>query len=49
MYVPGVLLPLVLGGVLDAMTFMVVAHVAMPVLMLAVLLRRRTEFGGQHH
>jgi flagellar biosynthetic protein FliP len=49
MYVPGVLLPLVLGGVLDMMTFMVVAHVAMPVLMLAVLLRRRAEFGGQHH
>jgi flagellar biosynthetic protein FliP len=49
MYVPAVLLPLVFAGVLDAMTFMVLAHVAMPLLMLAVLLRRRHEFGGQHH
>jgi hypothetical protein len=43
MYVPALLLPLVWSGVLGAMAFMVLAHVAMLVGMLAVLVRRRGE------
>jgi flagellar biosynthetic protein FliP len=43
MYVPALLLPLVWSGVLGAMAFMVLAHVAMLVGMLAVLVRRRAE------
>lgn len=46
MYLPGLLLPFVVSGTMTAMTFMVTSHVAMPVLMLVVLLRRRAEFGG---
>ncbi len=38
MYVPLLLLPLVVSGLMAAMTFMVVAHVAMGVAMLVVLL-----------
>ena len=47
MYVPALLLPLVWSGVLGAMAFMVLAHVAMLVGMLAVLVRRRAEL-AQH-
>jgi hypothetical protein len=46
MYVPALLLPLVWSGVLGAMAFMVLAHVAMLVGMLAVLVRRRAELAG---
>jgi hypothetical protein len=44
MYVPAVLLPLVWTGLMDAMTFMVAAHILMLVAMGAVLLRRRNEY-----
>lgn len=44
MYVPAVLLPLVWTGLVDSMTFMVVAHVVMFLAMGAVLLRRRNEY-----
>lgn len=47
MYVPLLLLPLVWGGVMGAMTFMVVSHVLMMVAMLAVVLRRADEIA--HH
>jgi flagellar biosynthetic protein FliP len=43
MYVPAALLPMVWGGVMRPMTFMVAAHVVMLMAMLAVLLRRRHE------
>lgn len=49
MYLPGLLLPFVVNGAMSPMTFMGTSHVAMPVLMLVVLLRRRAEFGGRHH
>jgi hypothetical protein len=45
MFVPVVLLPAVLSGAMAATTFMVTAHVLMPLAMLAVLLRRRRD----HH
>jgi hypothetical protein len=45
MFVPLVLLPAVWAGAMGAMTFMMVAHVVMPIAMLAVLLRRRGEYG----
>lgn len=38
MYLPLLLLPLVVAGLMGAMTFMVVAHVVMSVAMLVVLL-----------
>ena len=45
MFVPLVLLPVVWTDAMGAMTFMMVAHVVMPIAMLAVLLRRRGEYG----
>ena len=45
MFVPLVLVPLVWAGAMAAMTFMGVAHAVMLAAMLAVLLRRRDEFG----
>ncbi|MGI5200031.1 hypothetical protein ACQEU6_45950 [Spirillospora sp. CA-108201] len=45
MYAPAVLLPLVWTGVVGGMAFMTAAHVLMMVAMLAVLLRRRREYG----
>ena len=44
MFVPIVLLPLVRAGLMGAMTFMMTAHVVMPIAMLVVLLRRRHEY-----
>ncbi len=44
MFVPVVLLPLVRSGAMDAMTFMMTAHVVMPLAMLVLLLRRRDEY-----
>lgn len=44
MYLPAVLLPLVWGGLLGHMGFMVAAHVLMVLAMLAVLLRHRREY-----
>ncbi len=44
MFVPIVLLPLVRSGAMDAMTFMMTAHVVMPLAMLVLLLRRRDEY-----
>lgn len=44
MFVPVVLLPPVLSGALAPTTFMVAAHVLMPLAMLAVLLRRRRDY-----
>ncbi len=44
MFVPLVLLPLVRTGAMGAMTFMMTAHVVMPLAMLGLLLRRRDEY-----
>lgn len=44
MFVPVVLLPLVRSDAMDALTFMMTAHVVMPLAMLVVLLRRRDEY-----
>ena len=44
MFVPIVLLPLVWAGLMGEMTFMMTAHVVMPIAMLGVLLRRRHEY-----
>ena len=44
MFVPLALVPLVWAGAMGAMTFMTVAHVVMPLAMLAALLRRRAEY-----
>ncbi len=44
MFVPMVILPLVRAGAMDAMTFMMAAHVVMPLAMLVVLVRRRDEY-----
>ncbi len=43
------LFPLLWLGAIDGMTVMVVAHVAMFVLMLAVMFRRRDEYAHAHH
>ncbi|MDE9366783.1 hypothetical protein PZ938_14305 [Luteipulveratus sp. YIM 133132] len=48
MYVPLVLVPLVRAGAMSAMDFMMVAHVAMLVLMLGVVLLRRAEYAHDH-
>jgi hypothetical protein len=49
MFAPVVpLFPLLWLGVIDGMTLMMVAHVAMFPLMLAVMLRRRDEFTHAH-
>jgi small-conductance mechanosensitive channel len=44
MFVPLVMMPLVWTDVMDGMTFMIAAHIVMPVAMLVVLLRRRHEY-----
>lgn len=50
MFVPIVpLFPLLWLGVIDGMTVMVVAHVAMFPLMLAAMLRRRDEYAHHRH
>lgn len=50
MFAPVVpLFPLLWLGVIDGMTLMVVAHVAMFVLMLAVMFRRLDEYAHAHH
>ena len=43
MYVPLVLVPLIWIGLVGPMTFMVVAHVVMMVLMLVIVLRQHGE------
>ncbi|ETK31297.1 hypothetical protein MPTA5024_35780 [Microbispora sp. ATCC PTA-5024] len=50
MFAPVVpLFPLLWLGVIDGMTLMITAHVAMFPLMLAVMLRRRDEYAHTHH
>jgi len=44
MFVPVPMVALVWAGLMDEMTFMTLAHVVMLAAMLAVLLRRRSEF-----
>lgn len=44
MFVPLIFLPLVLTDSMSAMTFMVTAHVVMPIAMLVVMFRRRSEY-----
>jgi hypothetical protein len=50
MFAPAVLLaPLSLSGVISGEVLMIVTHVAMLPLMLAVMLRRRVEYGAAAH
>lgn len=48
MFVPAALFPLVWVGALSSTGFMVIAHIAMFVLMLAVMLWRRDEYTHHH-